>query len=116
MGNIMFNKPWSAQSAEKIWAEHQEKEAQPKKQTIELQKQTAALTDVKELTRVNIECIQSIVDLNAENTKTVKQIAQMTEENQKSSTKQFIASIIVSAAALIIAFSSLIISILQLYK
>lgn len=114
--NTMFNESWSAQSAEKIWAEHKEKEAQPKKQTIELQKQTAALTDVKELTRVNIECIQSIVDLNAENTKTVKQIAQMTEENQKSSTKQFIASIIVSAAALIIAFSSLIISILQLYK
>ena len=81
-----------------------------------MHKQTSTLTDVKELTRINIECIQNIVTLTSENTETVKQISKMTEENQKSSTKQFIASIIVSTAALIIAFSSLIISILQLYK
>ena len=112
----MFNRAWSAESARRMTEEQAEKERQIKTQLNELHQQTSTLSDVKELTRVNIECIQSIVDLNAENTKTVKQIAQMTEENQKSSTKQFIASIIVSAAALIIAFSSLIISILQLYK
>lgn len=40
----------------------------------------------------------------------------MTEENQKSSTKQFWASIIVSGVALIIALCSLIVSIFQFYK
>lgn len=112
----MYNQPWNAQSAVEFAKKQAEKEKQTRTQLNELHKQTSTLTDVKELTRINIECIQNVVNLISENTETVKQIAKMTEENQKSSTKQFIASIIVSAAALIIAFSSLIISILQLYK
>lgn len=112
----MINQPWSAQST-KIFTDRQaEKEKQIQTQLNELRKQTSTLSDVKELTRVNIECIQNIVNLTSENTETVKQIAKMTEENQKSSKKQFIASIVVSAAALFVAFSSLIISILQLHK
>ena len=98
----MLNQPYSAQSAEEIWAEHQEQKAQPKIQTAELQKQTSVLEDMKELTKLNA--------------KYVKQIAELTIENQKSATKQFWASIIVSTVALIIAFGSLIISILQLHK
>ena len=112
----MFEQAWSAQSAKILADKQAEKERQIQTQLNELQNQTSTLTDVKELTRVNIECIQSIINLNAENTNTVKEIAKMTEENQKSSTKQFIASIIVSTVALLIAFSSLIISIIQLYK
>ena len=64
-----------------------------------MHKQTSTLSDVKDLTRINIECIQNIVSLTSENTETIKQIAKMTEENQKSSTKQFRASIIVSILA-----------------
>lgn len=112
----MFKEPWNAQSAKILADKQTEKERQIQTQLNELQKQPSTLTDVKELTRINIECIQNIVTLTSENTETVKQISKMTEENQKSSKRQFIASIIVSAAALIIAFSSLIISILQLYK
>ena len=112
----MINQPWSAQST-KIFTDRQaEKEKQIQTQLNELRKQTSTLSDVKELTRVNIECIQNIVNLTSENTETVKQIAKMTEENQKSSKRQFIASIIISATALLVAFSSLIISIIQLHK
>lgn len=112
----MFNEPWSAQSA-KILAERQaEKERQIQIQLNELHKQTSTLTDVKELTWINIECIQNVVGLTSENTETVKQIAKITEENQKSSAKQFLASIIVSASALFVAFASLIVSLIQLFK
>ena len=107
----MYNQPWSAQSAMKLANKQAEKERQIQTQLNELHKQTSTLTDVKELTRINIECIQNIVGLTSENTETVKQIAKMTEENQKSSTKQFRASIIVSILALLIAIASLIINI-----
>lgn len=107
----MFNQPWSAQSAMELANKQAEKERQIQTQLNELHKQTSTLTDVKELTRINIECIQNIVGLTSENTETVKQIAKMTEENQKSSTKQFWASIIVSILALLIAIASLIINI-----
>ena len=107
----MFNQPWSAQSAMKLANKQAEKERQIQTQLNELHKQTSTLTDVKELTRINIECIQNIVGLTSENTETVKQIAKMTEENQKSSTKQFRASIIVSILALLIAIVSLVINI-----
>lgn len=107
----MFNRPWSAKSAMKLANKQAEKERQIQTQLNELHKQTSTLTDVKELTRINIECIQNIVGLTSENTETVKQIAKMTEENQKSSTKQFWASIIVSILALLIAIASLVISI-----
>lgn len=112
----MFYQPWNAQSAMELANKQAEKERQIQTQLNELHKQTSTLTDVKELTRINIECIQSIVSLTSENTETVKQIAKMTEENQKSSTKQFWASIIVSGFALIIALCSLIVSIFQFYK
>lgn len=112
----MFNEPWNAQSAMELAKKQAEKERQIQTQLNELHKQTSTLTDVKELTRINIESIQSIVSLTSENTETVKQIAKMTEENQKSSTKQFWASIIVSGVALIIALCSLIVSIFQFYK
>ena len=107
----MFNQPWSAQSAMELANKQAEKERQIQTQLNELHKQTSTLTDVKELTRINIECIQNIVGLTSENTETVKQIAKMTEENQKSSTKQFRASIIVSILALLIAIVSLVINI-----
>lgn len=112
----MFNEPWNAQSAMELAKKQAEKERQIQTQLNELHKQTSTLTDVKELTRINIECIQNVVSLTSENTETVKQIAKMTEENQKSSTKQFWASIIVSGVALIIALCSLIVSIFQFYK
>jgi hypothetical protein len=112
----MFHEAWNARSA-KILAERQaEKEQQIQTQLNELHKQTSTLTDVKELTRINIECIQNIVSLTSENTESVKQIAKMTEENQKSSKRQFIASIIVSTVALLIAGASLFVSIVQMYK
>lgn len=112
----MSSEPWNAQSA-KILAEKQaEKERQIQIQLNELQKQTSTLTDVKELTQINIKCIQNIVSLTSENTETVKQIAKMTEENQKSSKRQFWASIIVSTVALIIAIATLSINIIQLHK
>ena len=107
----MFNQPWSAQSAMELANKQAEKERQIQTQLNELHKQTSTLTDVKELTRINIECIQNIVGLTSENTETVKQIAKMTEENQKSSTKQFWASIIVAILALLIAIASLVINI-----
>ena len=107
----MFNQPWSAKSAMELANKQAENERQIQTQLNELHKQTSTLTDVKELTRINIECIQNIVGLTSENTETVKQIAKMTEENQKSSTKQFRASIIVSILALLIAIASLIINI-----
>jgi DNA-binding ferritin-like protein len=112
----MFNQPWNAQSAKILADKQAEKERQIQTQLNELHKQTSALTAVKELTRINIECIQNIVSLTSENTETMKQIAKMTEENQKSSTKQFIASIIVSFVALLIAGASLFVSIVQMYK
>lgn len=108
----MFNQPWNAQSAMELANKQAEKERQVQTQLNELHKQTSALTDVKELTRINIECIQNIVSLTSENTETVKQIAKMTEDNQKSSTKQFWASIIVSGIALLIAIASLVINII----
>lgn len=112
----MYNHPCSARSAMEMMNKQAEKERQIQTQLNELHKQTSTLTDVKELTRINIKCIQNIVSLTFENTETVKQIAKMTEENQKSSTKQFWASIIVSGVALIIALCSLIVSIFQFYK
>lgn len=108
----MYNQPWSAKSAMELSNKQAEKERQIQTQLNELHKQTSTLTDVKELTRINIECIQNIVGLTSENTETVKQIAKMTEENQKSSTKQFWASIIVSILALLIAIASLVINII----
>lgn len=107
----MSNRPWNAKSAMELANKQAEKERQIQTQLNELHKQTSTLTDVKELTRINIECIQNIVGLTSENTETVKQIAKMTEENQKSSTKQFWASIIVSILALLIAIASLVINI-----
>lgn len=107
----MYNLPWNAQSTMEFANKQVEKERQIQTQLNELHKQTSTLTDVKELTRINIECIQNIVVLTSENTETVKQIAKMTEENQKSSTKQFRASIIVSILALLIAIVSLVINI-----
>lgn len=108
----MFNHPWSAQSAMELANKQTEKERQIQTQLNELHKQTSTLTGVKELTRINIECIQNIVGLTSENTETVKQIAKMTEENQKSSTKQFWASIIVAISALVISIVSLVINII----
>lgn len=107
----MYNLPWNTQSTMEFANKQVEKERQIQTQLNELHKQTSTLTDVKELTRINIECIQNIVGLTSENTETVKQIAKMTEENQKSSTKQFRASIIVSILALLIAIVSLVINI-----
>ena len=112
----MPSEPWNAQSAKILADKQSEKERQIQTQLNELHKQTSTLTDVKELTRINIECIQNIVSLTSENTETVKQIAKMTEENQKSSKRQFWASIIVSTVALIIAIATLSINIIQLHK
>jgi hypothetical protein len=106
----MINQPWNAISAQKFAEEQAEKTKQTKTQLNELHQQTLALSDVKKLTEVNIECAKNIVSLTSENTETLKQIALMTAENQKSSTKQFRASIIVSITALLISIATLIVS------
>ena len=111
--NTMFNEPWSAQSAKILADKQAEKERLIQTQLNELHKQTSTLTDVKELTRINIECIQNIASLTSENTETVKQIALMTAENQKSSTKQFWASIIISLIALVISIATLLTTLLK---
>ena len=109
----MSNEPWNAQSAKAFAEKQAEKERQIQTQLNELHKQTSMLTDVKDLTRVNIECIQNIVNLTSENTETVKQIASMTAENQKSSTRQFWASIIISLIALVISIATLLTTIIK---
>lgn len=112
----MFNQCWNAESVKRIANNHAEKANQIQTQLNELQKQTFVLASVQELTQINIKCIQDIVSLALENTDTIKQIAKMTEENQKSSVRQFWASIIVSVTALVIAFGSLLVSIFQYFK
>ena len=109
----MINHPWSATSAQKFAEEQAEKTKQTKTQLNELHQQTLALSDVKKLTEVNIECAKNIVSLTSENTETVKQIALMTAENQKSSTRQFWASIIISLIALVISIATLLTTILK---
>lgn len=103
----MFNEPWSAQSAKILADKQAEKERQIQTQLSELHEQTASLSDLRALTLINIECIKNIVNLTSENTETVKQIALMTAENQKSSTRQFWASIIISLIALVISIATL---------
>ena len=112
----MHNQPWSAESAKRMAEEQAKQEQQIRIHLNELHQQTSALTDVKELTKVNIECTKNILGLTSENTKSVKLITEMTAENQKASTRQFWASIIISASALIIAAASLFVSIIQLHK
>ena len=109
----MINQPWNAISAKKFAEEQAEKTKQTKTQLNELHQQTLALSDVKKLTEVNIECAKNIVSLTSENTETVKQIALMTAENQKSSTRQFWASIIISLIALVISIATLLTTILK---
>ena len=109
----MINQPWNATSAQKFAEEQAEKTKQTKTQLNELHQQTLALSDVKKLTEVNIECAKNIVSLTLENTETVKQIALMTAENQKSSTKQFWASIIISLIALVISIATLLTTLLK---
>lgn len=109
----MINRPWNAISAQKFAEEQAEKTKQTKTQLNELHQQTLALSDVKNLTEVNIECAKNIVSLTSENTETVKQIALMTAENQKSSTRQFWASIIISLIALVISIATLLTTILK---
>ena len=109
----MFNRAWSAESVKRIAEEQAKKEKQIQAQMNELHQQTSTLSDVKELTKINIDCIKNVVNLTSENTETVKQIALMTSENQKSSTKQFWASIIISFIALVISIATLLTTIIK---
>ena len=109
----MFNQPWNATSVQKIAEEQAEKIKQSQTQLNELHQQTLTLSDVKKLTEVNIECAKNIVSLTSENTETVKQIALMTAENQKSSARQFWASIFVSITALLISIATLAVSLIK---
>ena len=109
----MFNRAWSAESVKRIAEEQAKKEKQIQVQMNELHQQTATLSDVRELTKINIDCIKNVVNLTSENTETVKQIALMTAENQKSSTRQFWASIIISLIALVISIATLLTTILK---
>ncbi len=68
-------------------------------QALELERHTEILNDAKNITKENAEY--------------VKKIAQLTLENQKISTKQFWASIIVSSVALMIALASFIFSVIK---
>jgi len=97
----------------RIAEEQAKKEKQIQAQMNELHQQTSTLSDVKELTKINIDCIKNIVNLTSENTETVKQIALMTAENQKSSTRQFWASIIISLIALVISIATLLTTLLK---
>lgn len=99
---MMNQQPLGSKLGEEVWEEFQEQQAQPQKQTVELQKQTLTLEDMKELTKLNAGY--------------VRQIAELTVENQKTANKQFWTSIIVSIVALIIAGASLYVSIIQLHK
>ena len=94
---------WNDNYPDDIWAQHIEKEVQPQKQTEELEKQTAILSILKKLTHINVKCVEDINRLTSKNAESVKQIVEMTLENQKSSNKHFWASIIVSTIAVIIA-------------
>lgn len=109
----MVNQPWNAESARRMAEEQTEKERQIKTQLNELHQQTSTLSDVKELIKINIDCIKTIVNLTLENTETVNQIALMTAENQRSSTRQFWASIIISLIALVISIATLLTTILK---
>lgn len=109
----MFNGAWSAESVKRMAEEQAKKEKQIQAQMNELHQQTSTLSDVKELTKINIDCIKNVVNLTSENTETVKQIALMTAENQKSSTRQFWASIIISLIALVISIATLLTTILK---
>ena len=109
----MFKKATSAQQVKIMIEKQREKEKQIQTQLTELHEQTASLSDLRALTLINIECIKNIVNLTSENTETVKQIALMTAENQKSSTKQFWASIIISLIALVISIATLLTTLLK---
>ena len=98
----MMNQPWNAASAGENFNKEKENAERIRTQIVNLQKQTQSLIDIKELTNANVECAKKVADLTSENVEIAKQIAKMTAENQKSSTKQFWASIIVSITALII--------------
>lgn len=100
----MSNQTWSAKSVKMQADKQMERNQQIYARMNELHKQTSTLTDMKDLTKINIECIQNVANLISENTETAKQIAQMTAENQNSSKRYFWASFVVSIVALIIAF------------
>ena len=105
-----MNQPWNAESVKFFTEEQAKKEKQIQTQMNELHKQTLTLSNLKDLTQINIECVKNIVSLTSENTKAVKQIAEMTQENQKSSSRQFKASMVISVTALIISIVTLIVT------
>ena len=106
----MLNEPWNAESFRQYAEKQKEEENRKLKHLNELNKQTSTLVDIKALTKINIECVKDIIILASENTMLVNQIAKMTEENQKSSKRQFMASIIVATSSLVVAILTLIFS------
>lgn len=75
------------------------KEIQPILQTEELKVHTEILEESMTLTKENVEATKQVIEAT-------KCIAEFTKKNQESSKVQFIASIIVSSIALIIALYS----------
>ena len=103
----MYNQPWSAKSMAEFHKKEQEIEMQPKIQIAELQKQSAILTDSKQITKENTEITKLLFEQNKQNAEYTKQILECTKQNQISSDRQFKASFIVSIVAIIIALISL---------
>ncbi|GEM_PF-3603395 len=103
----MLNQPNNAQSVEENHRREQASVQYKQTQLNELKQQTQNSSDIKMLTLANIECIKNILDLTTQNTQSVKQIEEMTLENQKSSQRQFCASIIIAGAALVVSIIAL---------
>lgn len=103
----MAQEAWNATSAEKIRQNLSEKDRREQIQILSMNEQTNILSNLEKTNKQSAELVKMMLDFTKENTEHVKQIALLTKDNTKSSNRQFWASIIVSTAALIIAFAQL---------
>ena len=126
----MYNGGHSAQSFAKMREYMVEQELQPKIQTQKMEEQTDILYDLEAVNRQSAELLaksvsqtkqisrytEIIAELSKVNAEHVAQIAKMTQKNQKSSTRQFLASIIVSIVAMFFGIASFVVSLFHFYK
>ena len=106
----MAQDAWNATSVEKNKQNLLEKDRREQVQILSMQEQTLILTELEKTNKQSAELVKMMLDFTKENTEHVKQIALLTKNNMKSANRQFWASIIVSTAALIIAFMQLFIN------
>ena len=126
----MYNGGHSAQSFVKMREHMVEQELQPKIQAQKMDEQTDILYDLEAINRQSTELLaksvaqtkqisrytEIIAELSKVNAEHVAQIAKRTQENQKSSTRQFWASIIVSIVAMFFGIASFVVSLFHFYK